>query len=209
MPGCYSVTLTTSLNNGCISSVTLDSIVCVQQGPTADFVVVQSDDAYYSGDIQFNNGSINADFYTWNFGDNSPLSNELNPQHTYPGNSSNSYQVELIAEDSSGCVDTAIVVFTIEEDFMVYVPNAFTLDGNDDNESFLPIFSNPGDIKQYHLMIYNRWGQLIWESFDMLNPWDGRSRGKDCQDGVYTWKLDYTRQNKIRTIIAGHVSLLR
>ena len=209
MPGCYSVTLTTSLNNGCISSVTLDSIVCVQQGPTADFVVVQSDDAYFSGDIQFNNGSINADFYTWNFGDNSPLSNELNPQHTYPGNSSNSYQVELIAEDSSGCVDTAIVVFTIEEDFMVYVPNAFTLDGNDDNESFLPIFSNPGDIKQYHLMIYNRWGQLIWESFDMLNPWDGRSRGKDCQDGVYTWKLDYTRQNKIRTIIAGHVSLLR
>lgn len=209
MAGCYSVTLTTSLNNGCISSITLDSIICVQQGPTADFYVNQSTDVYYSGNVQFSNSSINADFYTWSFGDNSPLSNEQDPQHTYPGNSSNSYQVVLVAQDSSGCVDTAVTVFTIEEDFMVYIPNAFTIDGNDDNETFLPVFSNPEDIKKYHLMIYNRWGQLIWESFDMLNPWDGRSRGKDCQDGVYTWKLDYTRQNKIRNIMAGHVSLLR
>ncbi len=209
MPGCYSVTLTTSLNNGCVSSVTLDSIICVQQGPIADFVVAQSSDVYYSGNVQFNNSSVNADFYTWNFGDNSPVSNEVDPLHTYTGMSPNTYQVELIAEDSAGCVDTALIVFTIDEDFMVYVPNSFTLDGNDDNETFIPVFSNPADVKKYHLMIFNRWGQLIWESYDKTNPWDGRSKGKNCQDGTYTWKLDFTRENKIRKIMIGHLNLLR
>ena len=209
MPGCYSVTLTTSLNNGCVSSFTMDSIVCVQQGPSADFIVVQSNDVYYSGNVQFNNSSVNADFYSWNFGDNSPLSNELNPIHSYTGMSSNSYQVELIASDSAGCVDTAMLVFTIEEDFTVYVPNSMTIDDNDMNEVFIPVFSDNSDVKKYHLMIFNRWGALIWESFDKTNPWDGRANGVNCQDGVYTWKLEFTRENKIKKTLVGHVSILR
>ena len=208
-PGCYSVTLNTTLNNGCSSSITLDSIICVQPGPTADFVVVQSPDVYYSGNVQFNNSSLNADFYTWDFGDNSPTSNEVDPLHNYGTMSTNTYNVTLIAEDSLGCIDTAFISFSIEEDFIVYVPNTFTLDNNNTNELFIPIFSDINDVKQYELLIFDRWGELIWQSSDKYTPWDGIYRGRKCQDGVYTWKLTYTRENNYAAILVGHVNLLR
>jgi gliding motility-associated-like protein len=208
-PGCYSVTLNTTLNNGCSSSLTLDSIICVQPGPTADFIIVQSSDVYYSGNVQFNNSSVNADFYTWDFGDNTPTSEEVDPLHNYGTMSSNTYDVTLIAEDSLGCIDTAIISFTIEEDFMVYVPNTFTLDNNNANEAFIPVFSDINDVKQYELLIFDRWGELIWQSTDKYTPWDGIYKGKKCQDGVYTWKLTYTRENNYIAILVGHVNLLR
>ena len=208
-PGCYSVTLNTTLNNGCSSSLTLDSIICVQPGPTADFVIVQSSDVYYSGNVQFNNSSVNADFYTWDFGDNTPTSEEVDPLHNYGTMSSNTYDVTLIAEDSLGCIDTALISFTIEEGFMVYVPNTFTLDNNNANEVFIPVFSDINDVKQYELLIFDRWGELIWQTTDKFKSWDGIYKGKKCQDGVYTWKLTYTRENNYITILVGHVNLLR
>jgi gliding motility-associated-like protein len=209
MPGCYSVTLTTSLNNGCISSFTLDSVVCVQAGPTADFTVNQSADVYYSGNVLFSNGSINADFYSWSFGDNSPLSNEVSPLHTFGSMATNTYEVILVAQDSLGCSDTATVIFTIEEDFVVYVPNSITIDGNNLNESFLPVFSDNSQVKTYRLVIYNRWGELIWQTTDKSAAWDAIYDGKICQDGVYTWKLTYTRENNYTQILVGHVNLIR
>jgi gliding motility-associated-like protein len=187
----------------------LDSIICVQPGPTADFVIVQSSDVYYSGNVQFNNSSVNADFYTWDFGDNTPTSEEVDPLHNYGTMSSNTYDVTLIAEDSLGCIDTAIISFTIEEDFIVYVPNAFTLDDNGINEVFVPVFSDISDVKQYKLIIFDRWGELIWESTDMSTGWDGKYNGVRCQDGVYTWKLSYTRENNSYSILVGHVNLLK
>ena len=209
MPGCYSVTLTTSLNNGCMSSFTLDSVVCVQAGPTADFTVNQSADVYYSGNVLFSNGSINADFYSWSFGDNSPLSNEVSPLHTFGSMATNTYEVILVAQDSLGCSDTASVIFTIEEDFVVYVPNSITLDGNNLNDSFLPVFSDNSQIKTYRLVIYNRWGELIWQTTDKNAAWDAIYDGKICQDGVYTWKLTYSRENNYTQILVGHVNLIR
>ena len=209
VPGCYSVTLITNLGNGCVANLTLDSIICVQSGPTASFTVVQSEDVYITGNVQFNNGSVNSDSYVWDFGDNSPLSDIENPTHNYGGMSSNTYEVILVAQDSLGCTDTAIVSFSIEEDFLVFIPNTFTIDDNNTNEIFLPIFSNSEDLRKYELLIYDRWGELIWETTDKFTGWDGMSRGKKCQDGIYSWKITYVRQNYDKQILVGHVSLFR
>jgi gliding motility-associated-like protein len=123
--------------------------------------------------------------------------------------SSNTYEVILIAEDSLGCIDTSLISFTIQEDFVVYVPNTFTLDVNNVNELFIPVFSDINDVKQYELLIFDRWGELIWRSTDKYTPWDGIYKGKKCQDGIYTWKLTYTRENNYIAILVGHVNLLR
>lgn len=209
LPGCYSVTLSTSLSNGCVSSVTMDSIVCVLQGPQAEFVVIPSNDVFYSGEVSFANSSVNADFYVWDFGDGSPLSTKEEPSHEYAVMTADTYIITLIATDSIGCVDTAVVSFKIDEDFIVYVPNAFTLDDDGINEVFIPVFSNRNEVKKYRIMIFNRWGDMIWETTDMSTGWDGRANGKDCQDDIYTWKLVLTRQNNEQQILVGHVSLLR
>jgi gliding motility-associated-like protein len=89
------------------------------------------------------------------------------------------------------------------------VPNTFTLDNNNANEVFIPVFSDINDVKQYELLIFDRWGELIWRSTDKYTPGDGIYTGKKCQDGIYTWKLTYTRENNYIAILVGHVNLLR
>lgn len=72
-----------------------------------------------------------------------------------------------------------------------YIPNAFTPDGDERNNLFKPIITSGVDIFNYTFLIYNRWGQIVWESFNPNIGWDGTYNGTMCQDGVYTWKLRF------------------
>jgi gliding motility-associated-like protein len=72
-----------------------------------------------------------------------------------------------------------------------YIPNAFTPDGDEKNNVFKPIITSGVDIFNYTFLIYNRWGQIVWESFNPNIGWDGTYNGTMCQDGVYTWKLRF------------------
>lgn len=208
-PGCFDISLTSTLSTGCFGTTTLDSAICVSTGPVADFTSTLASDVYFTGNVVFNNLSVDATEYTWIFGDGTPNSSEIDPLHTYPIQSASIYEVILIATDSLGCIDTAINVIQISEDFSVYIPNTITIDGNDVNESFIPVFSDYSQIKKYKLQIYNRWGELIWQTTDYNEPWDGRALGKNCQDGVYTWKLIYEDVKLGNRIMVGHVTLLR
>jgi gliding motility-associated-like protein len=92
------------------------------------------------------------------------------------------------------------------------VPNAFTPDGDAFNQTFIPVFSSgcaPYD-KNYHLMIFNRWGELLFESYDYQVGWDGTYGGQLVQDGVYVWKIIVKRTGvDKRETLVGHVTLIR
>lgn len=207
--GCFNITLTNTAANGCFGSLTIDSAICVTSGPIADFTANPAADVYYSGDVTFNNLSFGASDYTWIFGDGTPFNNEFSPTHSYPIQFVSTYEVILIAADSNGCIDTATQIININEDFSVYIPNTITIDDNGVNEAFLPIFTDYTQIKKYKLLIYNRWGELIWQTSDYNEPWDGRALGKNCQDGIYTWKILYEDVKLGNRIMVGHVTLLR
>ena len=65
-------------------------------------------------------------------------------------------------------------------------------------------------IADYHFLIFNRWGELVFESYDILWGWDGTYNGKMMQDGTYTWKLVVTDVQRNQTHrYVGHVNLLR
>lgn len=208
-PGCYSISLT--INNGanCSSTMAIDSAVCVLPNPTAAFNFITAPDIFYSGEVSFNNLSSGGSTYIWSFGDNSPNSIFENPDHEYPQQIDTSYYVTLIVTDSNGCVDTVVNIITIDPEFFIYVPNAVTIDGNAFNEVFFPVFADPARIKKYKLTIYNRWGENIWETTDYNQGWDGRSKGQDVQDGVYTWKIEYELFFEGNRKLVGHVTLLR
>jgi gliding motility-associated-like protein len=91
-----------------------------------------------------------------------------------------------------------------------YVPNTFTPDGNLFNQSFLPIFTAGFDPYGYNLIIFNRWGEVIFESNNAAVGWDGTYGGKICQDGTYLWQISFKELGRDkRQIIRGHVNLLR
>ena len=210
--GLYDVTLTTSLN-GCDGSATYTDYIYVEDVPVAAFTPSTSLTTVLNTEILFDNQSVDATSYVWDFGDESPTSTEENPVHVFPNEEPGTYVVELIAISPLGCADTTTRAIVVQEELIFYVPNTFTPDGDDFNEYFQAIFTSGYDPYDFNLYIFNRWGELIWESHDASIGWDGTygvDRSELVQDGTYTWKIDFkTTMSDERIEVVGHVNVIK
>ena len=212
-PGCYDITLTTTDINGCSNSFTSIDIVCTEAYPVAAFSPSESVMSTINTEVLFTNNSIGASDYSWDLGDNSPLTNVVNPLYTYL-EQEGTYVITLIATTPLGCADTAYATIQINEALLFYVPNTFTPDDDDYNPVFQPVFTSGFDPYDYTFLIFNRWGEVIFESHDASIGWNGSygSNGEIvlCEDGTYTWKIEFkTSLNDERKMIVGHLNLIR
>jgi gliding motility-associated-like protein len=92
------------------------------------------------------------------------------------------------------------------------VPNTFTPDGDSYNQTFFPVFSSGVDPYQFEMLIFDRWGELVFESNNLEFGWDGTysNYGFIAQDGVYTWKISFnSKDNDSKQVVVGHVNLMR
>ncbi|MNR31623.1 hypothetical protein D3C85_1491450 [compost metagenome] len=98
----------------------------------------------------------------------------------------------------------------MEGGVIYYVPNTFTPDGNEMNAIFIPVFSSGLDSSDFDLQIYNRWGEVVFESKDPLTGWDGTHMNQSSPEGMYTWRIEFkVSESSERRIIHGHLNLLR
>ncbi|MEX2483389.1 MAG: PKD domain-containing protein [Brumimicrobium sp.] len=209
--GCFDVSLEVTSGNGCTSSTTVNDYVCVSGYPNAAFTYSPDEVTTINTEVDFENGSSGAVTYEWEFGDGNS-SSDINPTNTYP-DVRDTFEVQLIATNEDGCSDTAYTVINILEDLIFYVPNTFTPDNDDFNESFKPIFTSGFDPYNYTLLIFNRWGEVIFESNDANVGWDGTygvSSNTVVKEGTYVWKIIFkTNKNDERKEEIGHVNLLK
>ena len=212
--GCFDVTLTTTSAEGCSSSMTANDLICLEAPPIASFEPSENQLSNLNTAIDFINTTTGATSYVWDFGDGSLTSTDINPSHVYPVDPVGNYNVMLIAYSPLGCTDTAYSLIQINEELIFYVPNTFTPDNDTYNPEFKPVFTSGFDPFDYTLLIFNRWGELIFESHNAEIGWDGSygSNGEIemCQDGTYTWKIEFkvTRWDE-RRMVVGHVNLIR
>lgn len=208
--GIYGVTLRAESLNGCVSQLHQDSMVVIDAYPIASFNFSPESVSMLNPEVKFTNTSWGAVSYAWNFGDDSFVSTEISPIHFYPDDKGRTYNASLIAFSENGCRDTTISVITIKEELIFYIPNTFTPDGNEFNQVFLPVFTAGFDPFNYSLVIFNRWGEKVFESHDPTIGWDGTYGGKMCQDGTYTWEIEVKIPNlDDRRMFVGYVNLLR
>lgn len=208
-PGCYDITLTVT-QNGCTNSLTLDDYVCVADQPEADFSFSPDDATIFDPEFEFTNLSSYSDSYLWNFGDGTS-STQADPSFIYP-QEPGGHMVCLVASNTYGCYDTICKPVTIVEDVIFYIPNSFTPDGDEFNQSFNPIFTTGIDEFDYNFLIFNRWGELIWESNNPNVGWDGTfgKNQKLVESGTYVWRVEYkVRVNNERREHNGVVNVLR
>jgi gliding motility-associated-like protein len=208
--GCFDISLTVTATNGCIMSQTLDDLVCVAANPIADFTVENPNLLVDDPTAVFINQSVGAQTFDWNFGDGS-TSTAVNPIHDY--DDIGEYYVTMYATNEFGCVDSANFTITINEELVFYVPNSFTPNGDGTNEEFLPVINDVIDESTFKFQIFNRWGELLFESQNKDYGWDGTyglTTGIKCQDGSYTWKIYFKlKKEESYRVYAGHVNLLR
>lgn len=205
--GSYNVSLSVTDINGCVGNKTINNYIIVTPSPISDFSATPSVTSVSNTLIEFDNNSINGIDYIWNFGDNSITETEFSPFHIYPSDAGGEYVVTLIAINGE-CRDTSKMLINIKDELIFFVPNSFTPNGV--NKKFTPIFTSGYDPLGYTLLIYNRWGEIIFESNDTSVGWDGTYNGKLVKTGVYVWIIDFkeTMSDK-RHNYQGNINVLR
>ena len=210
-PGCYDVSLTLTTALGCVWDTSVADYLCSYSVPVADFEPSPNTISDIQNMSEMINQSTGADFYLWDFGDGSQNSSEFEPIHAFPNTSSANFVITLLVSTINGCSDTTTRVISLTDSEIIYIPNTFTPDGNEFNQTWLPMISGGFDPFEYTCLIYDRWGELIWENHSHLIGWDGKNmNGKDVQQGTYTWEIQIkTPYRDERKVFTGHLNLLR
>ncbi|MEO8068828.1 MAG: gliding motility-associated C-terminal domain-containing protein, partial [Flavobacteriales bacterium] len=203
--GTYSITMLDA--NGCVASTSGD--VLSPQPVIADFYAAPDSVLVTEPFVQFVNTSSNATDYFWDLGGLS-TSAATDPSFTFPGVLGDVYTVCLTASDANGCTDTVCVPVVVLDLLVVHVPNTFTPNGDGTNDTFMPIFNDPTLVQEYEFLIFDRWGERIWESNRVNECWNGAHRGQAVESEVFVWKLNYkdARSHEMGSVL-GHVTVLK
>ena len=203
--------LTAESDKGCIRSHEEINYINVYHNPVADFAFTPREPDVTNTIIKFENTSLYGDYYEWHI-DGAGVTTVTHPTVEYP-DKPNVYNATLIVTTDKGCKDSITRVIDIKDRLIFYVPNTFTPDNDNFNEVFKPIFRNGYDPQTYTLYIFNRWGELLFQSHDTEVGWDGTygvDRDKTVRDGTYIWKIEFKESmSDRRHTYTGHVNILR
>lgn len=219
--GLYDICLNVVSAAGCTTSLNYPQLIEVYPLPVANFIPDPASTTILTPYITFNDNSTGGVSYTWNFGDglsvNGPINSTITnvphttgpmvtPLHTYAD--TGVFNVTLTITTEYGCISNYTYPVVIGGDYAFYVANAFTPDGDGVNDTFKP--DGIGiDRDNYSFLIFNRWGELIFETYNPDTAWDGYYKGTLSQQDVYVWKIKTKDHTKKEREYYGHVTLVR
>ncbi len=204
--GIYHVKLEVTNAFGCTSSLEEENYLVVFNTPVADFRPKRSVHTIVDRTFYFDNASEDGYYYSWDFGDGL-FDSVPNPAHTFP-NAIRNYDVKLVTTSFHGCVDSTIRRIEVINEPTLYVPNAFTPDGDYINETFR-IVGNGIQAEGFLLIIYDRWGMEIFRTTNPEDFWDGKGRdGNYVKSDVYNWVLKYRDANNVPREKSGTVKVI-
>jgi gliding motility-associated-like protein len=204
--GEFSVTLFAVATNGCSAKLTKPMLVKALRNPEADFEMSPTEVKMSNPEVQFTDLSSNdVQRWRWFFGSRDS-SNFQHPSYSYQD--TGNFKVWMVVYNDLGCTDTARNEVRVVGDLIMYAPNAFTPNGDGINDVFAPkgTYIDP---KKYNLKIFNRWGELVFETIDINKGWDGAVGIENLRiTGNYHWQLEVTDKSGESHQLKGVVSLL-
>jgi gliding motility-associated-like protein len=217
----YSVSLTVTSNNNCTGFYPLKNYIQVYATPRPWFDAIPFYTTITAPDINFTDLSTINDkqgpggenlVHRWDFGDGSQSEVKGNVTHSY--SDTGFYTVKLYVRNPLfNCeAETARVNYIdIRPELIVFIPNAFSPNRlfNERtivNEKFSPVISN---FSAYHMQIFSRWGELLYDTRDITKGWDGSYLGKMVQEDVYIYKVEASSLEGKKFKYSGSVTLLK
>lgn len=205
-PGSYDVTLTIWTDAGCIDTLTSfnPGLIEVFPSPVSAFTVSPEEATVFDPHFYFSDQSEDSDQHYYHFTDGA-ISSERFVWHSYV-ESGYHYPFQVVI-NQYGCPDTSWQQIYVVPFTTVFVPNAFTPNGDGNNEVWRPVVY---DTESYELWVFDRYGQQILNSTDEQAFWDGTMNGKQAPIGVYTYLIKYIDHDSgLPNEITGHFTLLR
>lgn len=202
--GTYTVSLVATSDKGCVDQNDYPTTIEAYALPVAGFSASPDYISILKPKVEFSNSS-SADAISWNwyFGDE-VVSDLENPSHTYAD--TGNYQVWLTVSNQYGCVDSISDIIRVNPDAILYIPNAFSPNGNGTNDYFTP---KGLGILEYRMDIFDRWGYKIFTTNDMNIGWDGTKSGGPAQEDVYVYHIVVKNVLDEKNTYVGRVSLIR
>lgn len=207
--GLYDVSLFITDPTGCTADtlLLLEDAVLVNDNPTANFILTPETASVYLSVIQFFDQSIDAQYILYDFGD-STTSTQPNTSHEYLDGGL--YWVTQTVTNAAGCIDTMRKPVYIKPEYSLFVPNAFTPNGDNKNA----FFTTTGiGIDSFHIYIFNRWGEKIFESNEIKTQWNGRKyndmNNPISPQGVYVYRIRIWDVFGEKHDYYGHINLIR
>ena len=204
--GIYNVSLEVITDDGCRVQQTITNMITVFPQPEAMFEATPDVISFIEPTVEFTNlSTYNYNNY-WHFGDGE-MSDFINPYHDYKN--MGEYEVMLVTESENGCLDTVYHHITVQDEFTLYVPTAFSPDGDGINDSFRAI-GHGIDLDNYFIAVYDRWGEVIWETTDLFEEWKGtaKNNAKPVQNGTYKWLVVCKDFNGVKHTKSGNVTVI-
>ncbi len=207
--GIWSVGLTATTIEGCSSYVFQQDIITILPTPEAsfttdpdislvDYVLLSEATIIFSNTSPWYATSVD-----WDFG-NGDRAYEGQVTYTYPD--SGYYCIKMTAYNDFGCYDDVTQCIRIQQDPFLWIPTAFTPNGDGLNDVFL---MGGTEIKTFQVSVFDRWGKTIFYSDSMEKSWDGETTGQACPEGVYTFKVEAVNKLNQTYVRSGTVTLLR
>ena len=156
----------------------------------------------------FTDSSIgNITSYTWLFGDGTTSNLVVPPAKEYPAISVNTnFVVQLIVTNAAGCADTASQIIQDIANCYIAVPSAFTPNGDGINDYLYPL--NAYKATNLEFRVFDRWGNLVFQTEDWTRRWDGTVDGHQSPVGTYVWTLRYTNSETGEKVVQKGTSVL-
>jgi len=205
VPGAYAIKLRAVDSGTCNTIDTTGMTITISNKPTSSYSYTPNP-PQENTPVNFLNNSIAATHYTWNFGDGDTL-NETSQQpvsHIY--NETGTFNTCLIAINDFGCQDTTCQPVVARITPLLDVPNAFTPNNDGINDK---VFVRGFSISKLTWRIYNRWGQLVFETNDKTQGWDGTYKGSLQPNEVYHYVLSVQYTDNTKYEKKGDITLLR
>lgn len=160
--------------------------------------------------VTFVNTSSGADHWDWNIADLATTTS-MAPVFAFNEKLPGIYPVCLIAYNQNECSDTLCLDVVVNDVLYTFIPNAFTPDGDNVNDTWWPSANIPVH-KDYELMVFDRWGQVVFNTEDPYMGWQGsyQNGGEILKSDVYAYRLLYgIKDSDVRKEIVGHVTLMK
>lgn len=210
--GVFDIKLVVESTDGCTDSLIRKQYIETYPLPNAAFTADPQPTTILNSTINFkdlSDGRIVK--WQWNF-TGMDTSLQRNPRYRFPDEQQGKYPVRLDVTTDQGCTDDTIKVINIEAEYYLYVPTSFTPNGDGKNDVWKP--KGTGfDLDFYHVIVFDRWGKIVFESYNYNDAWDGTVRGTEdlAAVGVYTWKIvtGDSRDQKNRHERFGNLTILK
>lgn len=209
--GFYDITLEVTNEWGCVNEVTAVDYFEIVDVPHFDFFINPNPTTIFNTKIKLTPSDLSTGHtYEWSMPEGTPsTSTEETPTVLYPEGVPADYEVELTVTNEYGCYSTKVHTVNVLTDVIIYAPNAFTPDGDQFNEGW-SVYIDGIDIYDFNCQIYNRWGEIVWESFDASAVWYGTYGSDIAQEGTYVWVVQAKEGTTDKRLeFRGTVNVLR